>query len=278
MTEKQFLMVPFHGTDLTAVEVNGELHVALKPVCEAIGLDWSAQYRRINRDPILSTCIAITAMQVPGEIQNREVMTLPISHLNGFLFGISASRTRPEVMESLILYQRECYKVLHDYWIKGGAINPRAMAPAGGSAGEVLALIKALKGESNPAAQRLIHAMLQQACDARQIPVPPVHELAGHDAELWRETLERFETVLMMLAGLDIDPNLHRKPDQLLAINLPAFMDLCRQNRIETPSAHALRTMFPRHPQFNGHGAVNCRDGRVRHCWTFTRTPDHASA
>ena len=46
--------VEFHGATLYAIDINGVYHVALKPISDALGLDWSAQFRRIKRHAVLA--------------------------------------------------------------------------------------------------------------------------------------------------------------------------------------------------------------------------------
>lgn len=109
-------VIDFHGHPLYTFEQNGQVYVVMKPIAEALGLEWSAQYRRILRDEVLSV-VAIMATQVlPGDDQIREVMALPIDFMNGWLFGITASKIRLEYREPLIQHKRECYRVLFEHW------------------------------------------------------------------------------------------------------------------------------------------------------------------
>lgn len=90
----------------------------MKPVCEGIGLQWEAQLKRIKRHSVMSTCMSIMDIQVPGDIQSRGVITLPFDMLNGWLFGVEPNKVRSEIRDKLIEYQRECFTVLHNYWAK----------------------------------------------------------------------------------------------------------------------------------------------------------------
>lgn len=118
--------VDFHGQSLTVITgPNGEHLVAMKPICEGIGLGWQSQYNRIKRHPVLSTSIFIMNTQMPGDDQQREVTCLPLDMLNGWLFSVDASRVRPEIRDTLIQYQRECFAALAAYWQQGEAANPR---------------------------------------------------------------------------------------------------------------------------------------------------------
>ena len=113
--------VIFYDDELTAVlvRVGGEeqVFVPIRPLCEYLGVDWSAQYRRLSRDPVLGDAqatVAITATD--GRV--REQVCLPLEYLNGWLFGVSADRVKPEIRERLIRYQKECYRVLARAFVK----------------------------------------------------------------------------------------------------------------------------------------------------------------
>lgn len=118
--------IPFHAETLLVLEDHlGDRFVVLRPIVEALGLNWSGQYLRLNRHPVLSTCVCMMQTQVPGDDQQREVVSLPIEQFHGWLFTIDASRVKPEIQEKLLAYQVECFDVLHSYFTEGAAWNPR---------------------------------------------------------------------------------------------------------------------------------------------------------
>lgn len=121
--------IDFHGHTLITAEHDSKPHVAMRPIVDAIGLDWDAQRQRIKRHPVLSTCAVIITSQLPGDTQRREVTFLPLSMLNGWLFGVDTNRVKPEIRDNLVMYQRECFDALAAYWQKGEAINPRKSKP-----------------------------------------------------------------------------------------------------------------------------------------------------
>lgn len=45
----KLVRIPFHGNHILAVDVDGTPMVAMKPVCEAIGLTYGSQYNRVQR-------------------------------------------------------------------------------------------------------------------------------------------------------------------------------------------------------------------------------------
>lgn len=100
-----------------------------RPICEAIGLDWQGQHARLMRHPVLASTVSMTKT-VAEDGKLRDMASLPLNMLNGWLFGMDASRVKPEVQERLLGYQRECFDVLASYWQKGVALNPRQSAQA----------------------------------------------------------------------------------------------------------------------------------------------------
>lgn len=114
--------VEFYGDEVLAVRTkDGSVFIPVRPICDLLGVDWSAQRRRINRDPVLSEemkSVSITATDSYRTI-SREVLSLPLDYISGFLFGIDANRVKPELRERLIRYQRECYKVLAEAFQEG---------------------------------------------------------------------------------------------------------------------------------------------------------------
>ncbi|TMQ42880.1 antirepressor [Haemophilus influenzae biotype aegyptius] len=112
--------VSFNNQSLITIEQNGVHYVAMKPICENIGLAWEPQVLRIKRDEVLSQGMIVMIM-VAEDGKKREMICLPIEYLNGWLFGIDINRCKPEIRGTLIKYKKECYQALHDYWFNGKA-------------------------------------------------------------------------------------------------------------------------------------------------------------
>ena len=111
MAQSQALVpVEFHGTSIVARTINNVIYVALRAICEAIGIDADAQFKRIKRHPVLEQGTVV--MTVPSIGGDQKTLALRLDMLNGWLFGISAARVKPELRETLICYQRECFDVL----------------------------------------------------------------------------------------------------------------------------------------------------------------------
>ncbi|MCA9935178.1 MAG: ORF6C domain-containing protein [Anaerolineales bacterium] len=118
--------VLFYDDEITAVLMaDSTVYVPVRPLCERLGVDWSAQYRRIQRDLVLNEVaksVAITATDLPSSKtgpRTSELLAIPLDYLNGWLFGINASRVKEEIRATLVRYQRECYRVLYDAFQTG---------------------------------------------------------------------------------------------------------------------------------------------------------------
>lgn len=117
--------VEFYGDRIVAVRVkDGAVYVPIRPICELLGLDWSAQRQRILRDPVLSRKtkgVVITTTPSASGVGGgkQEMLSLPLDYVSGFLFGVNAGRVKEEVRDRLILYQEKCYSVLSEAFFEG---------------------------------------------------------------------------------------------------------------------------------------------------------------
>jgi hypothetical protein len=107
--------IVFDNHPLSWIEKNSEPFIAIKPICTALGLDFEAQRQLIERDAVLSSTACI--IQAVGEDnKQREMVCLPLSYLNGWLFKISPARYEGESQAKIIRYQKECYQVLYRHF------------------------------------------------------------------------------------------------------------------------------------------------------------------
>lgn len=122
--------VLFYEDELTAVLVDEEgrgrtVYVPIRPICDLMGVTWQGQLSRIKRDPVMSAVmmsVNITFTDIEESStrpRTSEMVCLPLKFLPGWLFGIQASRVKPEFRDKIILYQRECYDVLAEAFKEG---------------------------------------------------------------------------------------------------------------------------------------------------------------
>lgn len=73
--------VEFYGDTIIAVRAqSGGVYVPVRPICDLLGVDWSAQRQRITRDPVLSAeltaCVVVATTQGQPD-QRREMLARP---------------------------------------------------------------------------------------------------------------------------------------------------------------------------------------------------------
>ena len=78
--------INFNNQQLLTIEKDGIKYVAVKPICENLGLDWASQFTKIKNNQILNEGIAIITT-VAEDGKNREMVCLPVDVNNPALKG-----------------------------------------------------------------------------------------------------------------------------------------------------------------------------------------------
>lgn len=106
-----------NGTSLQVVADEREHFVAVKHVCEILGVDYSAQRVKLKEHPIYgSTMVLSTTVGADGK--NREMLCIPFRFFAGWLFSINPDNVKEDVRENLIQFQLKCNDVLYDYFFR----------------------------------------------------------------------------------------------------------------------------------------------------------------
>lgn len=101
---------------LSIVLSEEQWYVAIKPLCELLGVDYEAQRKRISNDEILSQLPSIQTV-VAADGKQREMLCLPERFIYGWLFSVQSDSP------ILARYKLECYEVLYKHF--HGAIQGR---------------------------------------------------------------------------------------------------------------------------------------------------------
>lgn len=89
--------------------------VPIRPICDALGVDFASQYQRIKRDEIYSSTVVVTTM-VASDGNDREMVALPMEFIFGWLMSIDTSRVNEDARPAVIQYKVECHKALYQYF------------------------------------------------------------------------------------------------------------------------------------------------------------------
>ena len=107
----------FNGRKILTTLQNGEWYVAVKPVCEALEVDFKAQHKNILEDQILGQLSSEqTIVAADGKL--RKMTCLPERYVYGWLFSIRSES--PKLLE----YKRTCYDLLYNHF--HGMLSGRA--------------------------------------------------------------------------------------------------------------------------------------------------------
>jgi uncharacterized protein YqgV (UPF0045/DUF77 family) len=111
LTPQVIKTVDFYGDGITVALVGDDVYVPLRALTDFLGVDWTAQWRRVQRDVVLARYVRQVTM-TGADGKQRDLVCLPLEYLPGWLFGITTSRLRPELQEKLTRYREECFRVL----------------------------------------------------------------------------------------------------------------------------------------------------------------------
>lgn len=82
--------IEFHGAQLITIKKDNIEFAAMRPVVEGIGMDWAKQSVKLNNDKGRFNCCLMSTVASDGK--NREMLCMPISKLNGWLFSINPNK------------------------------------------------------------------------------------------------------------------------------------------------------------------------------------------
>ena len=107
-------IIQFHGNELLSVrEPNGKIYIAMKPIVEGMGLEWSRQSKKIKEDGRFN-CVHKYMVGIDGK--NREMLSMEFGSLPAFLYSINPNKVREDLKEKILAFQQETFNVINNYW------------------------------------------------------------------------------------------------------------------------------------------------------------------
>ena len=100
-----------NGKDLIAeiASYGNKQHVAITPICEAIGIAANMQRKKLQESPQFTGYVSIS----PSSKGPQETLMLPVEEVGMWLCGINARRVKEEVRDVLVAFQKHCQVELH---------------------------------------------------------------------------------------------------------------------------------------------------------------------
>ena len=111
-------LLNFNGKEILFRKIDGEYYVAIKPICEALNVDYIQQFKNLKKHQKFSELLCQHTM-VGADNNNREMTCLPEFYIYGWLLEINGKSKEYEE------YKWECYKVIGKHF--RGTITKRSM-------------------------------------------------------------------------------------------------------------------------------------------------------
>lgn len=105
-TEKSVI---FNDRKINIVQVKNEWWIAVKPICEALGVDYIRQFKNMQEDEILSQLLS-KQTTTGADGKRYEMVCLPEKYVYGWLFSIRSDS------EALKQYKLRCYDILYHHF------------------------------------------------------------------------------------------------------------------------------------------------------------------
>lgn len=101
--------------NITIIDNGNEKLVPIKPICQALGIDFKSQYDKIKNDEIFNSMVVLSTT-VANDEKQREMVCLPIKYVFGWLFTINPGNVNSDAKEAITKYKMECYDVLYRHF------------------------------------------------------------------------------------------------------------------------------------------------------------------
>lgn len=116
-TETQTAMViaNVNGKKVEIINEPEGKFVPIKPICEALGINYATQLEKIKEDEILGAVVPLRGT-TGSDGKTYQMTCLPFELVFGWLFTINPKNVAPEAKDNVIRYRMECYHALYRYF------------------------------------------------------------------------------------------------------------------------------------------------------------------
>jgi len=116
MNKKVSKFLEFNGKTLVFLSKDSQYWIALKPICEALNIDYVQQFKNAQNSPIYGELLCNHTM-VAADGKSRKMASLPEEWIYGWIMQLQSNSS--ELNE----YKKECHRILFKYF--HGAITGR---------------------------------------------------------------------------------------------------------------------------------------------------------
>lgn len=95
----------------------GEVLIPIRPICDALKVNYQSQHRRLQEDEFLSSVVALRAT-TGADGKKYEMVCLPLQYVFGWLFTINPANVSEEARPAVKRYRLECYDALYNHFAR----------------------------------------------------------------------------------------------------------------------------------------------------------------
>ena len=102
---------------------NEQHYVAVRSICQALGIDHKSQFERIKNDEILKDVYTVSLYASDSSnSRKQEMFCIPLKFVFGWIFSIDDSKVSERAKPTFLRYKLECYNALYEHF-NGTIIN-----------------------------------------------------------------------------------------------------------------------------------------------------------
>jgi hypothetical protein len=105
---------------VVVIDPDGQKFVPIKPICEALGINYTSQLDKLKNEEMLDSVIPLRGT-TGTDGKTYQMKCLPIEFVFGWLFSISTKNVKEEAKNGLIEYKKICHKALYNYFTEHSA-------------------------------------------------------------------------------------------------------------------------------------------------------------
>ena len=102
--------------------------VPIKPICDALGVDYSGQHQKLKDDEFYSSTMGLSPT-VGADKKVREMASLPLKYALLWLGSINPKNVAPDAKESVMRYKEACANALYDHFLVTWPLSATAKPP-----------------------------------------------------------------------------------------------------------------------------------------------------
>jgi hypothetical protein len=106
-------IVKINNVEVCCSRAGEDVFVPVKPICEALQIQFQAQYNALKEHPIYRSVISLRDT-TGADGKTYEMVCMPIKFVFGWVLGINPNNVKEVAQEALIKYQLEAHDTLYE--------------------------------------------------------------------------------------------------------------------------------------------------------------------